>query len=226
MPILLGANDIIHRLADNDHVLVGNVAQAHTEFDNNVFPFPTAAGCNHGHAIHEIIKDGIKTRDTQASGIARALALNPKLIVADEAVSALDVSIQSQILNLMQELKGKFNLSYIFISHNLSVVKHISDRVGVMYLGQLVESSGKRDLYRSPLHPYTQALLSAALEPKRDGLGQERIILQGDVPSPANPPKGCPFHTRCRNVMVHCKEERPLLKEAEPDHFVACHLYH
>lgn len=160
----------------------------------------------------------------QRIGIARALALNPKLIVADEAVSALDVSIQSQILNLMVDLKREFNLSYIFISHNLAVVRHISDRVGVMYLGHLVEITDKSELYRNPLHPYTVALLSAAPEPKREGR-RERIILQGDVPSPANPPMGCPFHTRCPKVMDVCRIQRPELREIEPGHMASCHLY-
>ncbi|RED63932.1 ABC transporter ATP-binding protein [Cohnella lupini] len=156
--------------------------------------------------------------------IARALALNPKLIVADEAVSALDVSIQSQILNLMVDLKREYNLSYIFISHNLAVVKHISDRVGVMYLGNMVELAPKQGLFAQPLHPYTEALLSAAPEPKRIER-RERIILQGDVPSPANPPHGCPFHTRCPKAFDRCAMERPALKEVVPDHQVACFLY-
>ncbi|OFW76188.1 MAG: peptide ABC transporter substrate-binding protein [Alicyclobacillus sp. RIFOXYA1_FULL_53_8] len=160
----------------------------------------------------------------QRIGIARALSLNPKLIVADEAVSALDVSIQSQILNLMVDLRKQFNLSYIFISHNLAVVRHISDRVGVMYLGHMVEMSAKTDLYQNPLHPYTVALLSAAPEPKRSGR-RERIVLQGDVPSPAKPPSGCPFHTRCPKVMDTCRIQRPELREVIPGHFVACHLY-
>ncbi len=160
----------------------------------------------------------------QRIGIARALSANPKLIVADEAVSALDVSIQSQILNLMVALRKEFNLSYIFISHNLAVVRHISDRVGVMYLGHLVEMGPKGELYRHPLHPYTEALLSAAPEPKRVGR-RERIILQGDVPNPANPPQGCPFHTRCAKVMDICRIQRPELQEHVGGHFVACHLY-
>ncbi len=160
----------------------------------------------------------------QRIGIARALALNPKLIVADEAVSALDVSIQSQILNLMVDLKKELDLSYIFISHNLAVVRHISDRVGVMYLGQMMEIAPKDELYTKPLHPYTQALLSAAPEPKRTGR-HERIILHGDVPSPANPPQGCPFHTRCPMAMDICRIQRPELKQVSPGHFVACHLY-
>ncbi|WAH38104.1 ABC transporter ATP-binding protein [Alicyclobacillus dauci] len=160
----------------------------------------------------------------QRIGIARALALNPKLIVADEAVSALDVSIQSQILNLMVDLKDEFNLSYIFISHNLAVVRHISDRVGVMYLGHLVELTTKQELYSNPLHPYSEALLSAALQPSRKKK-RERIILTGDVPSPANPPTGCPFHTRCPRVMDECRIQRPQLREVTPGHLVACHLH-
>jgi len=161
----------------------------------------------------------------QRIGIARALALNPKLIVADEAVSALDVSIQSQILNLIVDLRNEFKLSYIFISHNLAVIRHISDRVGVMYLGRLVELGPKAELYRRPLHPYTEALLSAALEPTRGGR-RTRIILEGDVPSPANPPGGCPFHTRCPKAMAGiCSEVVPALKEFAPEHQVACHLY-
>jgi len=160
----------------------------------------------------------------QRISIARALALNPKLIVADEAVSALDVSIQSQILNLMVELRRKFNLSYIFISHNLAVVKHISDRVGVMYLGTMVEIASKKSLFDKPLHPYTQALLSAAPQPARTGR-RERIVLQGDVPSPANPPQGCPFNTRCPMAFDRCMTERPALQEVFPDHRVACFLY-
>jgi oligopeptide/dipeptide ABC transporter ATP-binding protein len=160
----------------------------------------------------------------QRIGIARALALHPKLIVADEAVSALDVSIQSQILNLMVDLKREFELSYIFISHNLAVIRHICDRVGVMYLGKLMELGPKSGLYRKPLHPYTVALLSAALEPKRRNRRQ-RIILQGDVPNPADPPQGCVFHTRCPDVMGVCQEEAPVLKEVSLEHQVACHLY-
>jgi len=161
----------------------------------------------------------------QRIGIARALALNPKLIVADEAVSALDVSIQSQILNLIVDLKHEFMLSYIFISHNLAVIRHVSDRIGVMYLGRLVELCPKTELYGNPLHPYTQALLSAALEPRR-GDRRQRIILEGDVPSPANPPGGCPFHTRCPKKMSDiCQNVVPALKEVGPGHQVACHLY-
>ncbi|MBP1933916.1 ABC transporter ATP-binding protein [Ammoniphilus resinae] len=156
--------------------------------------------------------------------IARALALNPKLIIADEPVSALDVSIQAQVLNLLQDLQKEFQLTYLFIAHDLSVVKHISDRVGVMYLGRLIELAEKKILYQYPRHPYTQALLSSVPFPDPD-YKKERIILQGDVPSPANVPQGCAFHTRCSLVMERCKTQRPELKESGPGHFVACHLY-
>ncbi|GAB3801086.1 ABC transporter ATP-binding protein [Virgibacillus kimchii] len=160
----------------------------------------------------------------QRIGIARALANNPKLIICDEPVSALDVSIQSQILNLMDELREQFNLTYIFIAHDLSVVKHISDRIGVMYLGRMVELTENDRLYDDPKHPYTQALLSAVPLPDPD-IKKERIILTGDVPSPANPPSGCAFHTRCPHAMDICKEVRPAFKPVEDNHFVACHLY-
>ncbi|MCY0875842.1 MAG: dipeptide ABC transporter ATP-binding protein [Firmicutes bacterium] len=160
----------------------------------------------------------------QRIAIARALSLRPKLIVADEAVSALDVSIQAQILNLLADLRKEFGLSYVFISHNLAVVKHVSDRVGVMYLGRMAEIAPKDLLYSNPLHPYTQALLSAAPEPKRH-VQRERIILVGDVPSPAKPPSGCAFHTRCPKVMDVCRSERPILKDHGGGQIVACHLY-
>ncbi|MBS3985383.1 MAG: dipeptide ABC transporter ATP-binding protein [Selenomonadales bacterium] len=159
----------------------------------------------------------------QRIGIARALALNPKLIVCDEPVSALDVSIQSQILNLLEDLQKEFDLTYLFIAHNLSVVKHISDRVGVMYLGKLVEMTTSNKLYAEPLHPYTQVLLSAIPQPdaRRE---RKRIVVQGDVPSPINPPAGCRFHTRCPYVVDRCKSEVPEWSEVRPEHFVACHL--
>ncbi len=160
----------------------------------------------------------------QRIGIARALAVDPELIICDEPVSALDVSVRSQVLNLMQELQQKFELTYLFISHDLSVVKHISDRVCVMYLGKVVEVSEKNELYDNPLHPYTKALLSAIPIPDPE-VKRERIILEGDVPTPINPPQGCRFHTRCRYAMPICSQEEPILKDVSSEHFVACHLY-
>lgn len=158
----------------------------------------------------------------QRIGIARALILNPKFVVADEPVSALDVSIQSQIINLLSDLQEKMGFSYLFISHDLSVIKHISHRVGVMYLGSLVEFAHKQELYSNPLHPYTKALLSAVPVPDPT-LKRERIILQGDLPSPANPPAGCKFHTRCPHRMRRCEEEVPEYRNMG-GHWVSCHL--
>jgi oligopeptide/dipeptide ABC transporter ATP-binding protein len=160
----------------------------------------------------------------QRIGIARALALEPKIIMCDEAVSALDVSIRSQIINLLKDLQKEFNLTYLFIAHDLSVIKYISDRVVVMYLGKIVEIADKKELFTNTMHPYTQALISAVPVPNPD-YKKERIILQGDVPSPANPPKGCRFHPRCFKVMKICSEIEPKLTEAKEKHFCACHLY-
>ena len=156
--------------------------------------------------------------------IARALAMKPKLVVCDEPVSALDVSIQAQIINLLKDLQKERGLTYIFISHDLSVVQHISDVIAVMYLGSMVELASKEDLFQNPMHPYTQALLSAIPVPD-PSVKMNRIVLEGDLPSPANPPKGCKFHTRCSKCTKRCMEEAPAFREYAPGHFVACHLY-
>jgi oligopeptide/dipeptide ABC transporter ATP-binding protein len=160
----------------------------------------------------------------QRIGIARALATQPQLVVADEPTSALDVSVQAQILNLMKDLQRRLGLTYLFISHNISVIRHISDRIAVMYLGKIVELAGKRELFAKPAHPYTQALLAAvpSLDPRHK---RGEVILEGDVPSPVNPPSGCRFHTRCRYVMPKCKTEEPLFQQLDDGRWTACHLY-
>jgi peptide/nickel transport system ATP-binding protein len=159
----------------------------------------------------------------QRIGIARSLALNPQVIICDEPVSALDVSIQAQTLNLLNELKEEFDLSYIFVAHDLSVVQYISDRVAVMYVGKIVEMADSEDLYKNPLHPYTEALISSVPLPDPT-YKKERILMQGDVADPSNPPSGCYFHPRCRYAQDRCKTEAPAFRELKPDHWAACHF--
>lgn len=201
---------------------VNKVCKTNEELEEKVYKMMETVGLEErlaGAFPHEL--DGGRR---QRIGIARALILEPKFIVLDEPVSALDVSIQAQILNLMDNLQDEFGLTYLFISHDLSVVKHISDRIAVMYLGKIVELTDYKNIFENPLHPYTKALLSAIPIPKV-GLNRERIILEGDVPSPINPPKGCRFCGRCKYVMDICKEVDPEIIEKEDGHFVACHLY-
>lgn len=203
-------------------LIIHNLAHGKEEIDNKVIELLQDVGLDSYHAQrypHEF-----SGGQRQRIGIARALAVKPKLIIADEPVSALDVSIQSQVLNLLTELKNKFNLTYVFIAHDLSVVEHISDRIGVMYLGNFVEVADKYELYKNPMHPYTQALLSAIPIPDPT-VKKERIILEGSIPSALNPPSGCKFHTRCRHAMAICKAEEPIKKQVNDNHYVFCHLY-
>ena len=190
------------------------------EMDQRIMDIAAKVGLNTSYLMR--YPHAFSGGQRQRIGIARALVLNPRVIVCDESVSALDVSIQAQVINLLHDLQRELNLTYLFISHDLSVVEYISDKVGVMYLGKLVEYAPTKDLYGHPMHPYTESLLSAV--PVADPEEQmERIPLEGEIPNPANPPSGCYFHTRCRYCTGKCKTEAPEYRELEPDHFVACH---
>lgn len=207
--------------------IIGEAVREHRivppdEFDEYVTRIMLASGLQEYHKLrypHEF-----SGGQRQRICIARALALNPRFIVCDEPVSALDVSIQAQIINLLEELQAQFDLAYLFISHDLSVVQHISDFVGVMYLGSMVETASKEEIFAHPLHPYTEALFSAIPVPDPD-YKMKRIILEGSIPSPARPPSGCKFHTRCAKAMPKCSETAPEMIEAAPGHFVSCHLF-
>ena len=210
--------DIIGEGIDIHGLLKGRERQA------RIFELLQTVGLNAEHASrfpHEF-----SGGQRQRIGIARSLAIEPEFIIADEPISALDVSIQAQVVNLLKKLQEERGLTYLFIAHDLAMVKHISDRIGVMYLGSLVEVAESNELYRKPMHPYTEALLSAIPIPDPEvERSRERIILEGDVPSPVNPPSGCRFRTRCPKAMPECANTVPQLKEVEPDHFVACLLY-
>ncbi|MCT8328508.1 ABC transporter ATP-binding protein [Albidovulum sediminis] len=209
--------------------IIGEPLDEHTQMSkaeklDRIYELMDAVGLNRNFANrypHEF-----SGGQRQRIGIARALALNPKFIVCDEPIAALDVSIQAQVVNLLEDLQDRLGLTYLFISHDLSMVRHIADRVAVMYLGRIAELAPRDALYDRPMHPYTQALLSAVPEPDPEiETARKRIILTGDVPSPANPPKGCNFCTRCPRVMDICQSVKPALREIEPGRFVACHLY-
>jgi oligopeptide transport system ATP-binding protein len=208
--------------------LIGEPLDEHTDWPRakkleRVYELMDAVGLNRDFANR--YPHAFSGGQRQRIGIARALALNPRFIVCDEPIAALDVSIQAQVVNLLEDLQERFGLTYMFISHDLSMVRHIADRVAVMYLGRIVELAPVADLFATPLHPYTQALLSAVPEPDPEAHERgKRIVLQGDVPSPANPPRGCAFCTRCPKVMDICRTERPAYREQAPGHFVACHL--
>lgn len=190
------------------------------EMDQRIMDIAAKVGLNTSYLMR--YPHAFSGGQRQRIGIARALVLNPRVIVCDESVSALDVSIQAQVINLLHDLQKEFSLTYLFISHDLSVVEYISDKVGVMYLGKLVEYAPTKDLFSHPMHPYTESLLSAV--PVADPTQQmERIPLEGEIPNPANPPTGCYFHTRCRYCKQQCKAAAPDYKELEPGHFVACH---
>ncbi len=209
-------NEIIGEAVKEHHLVPSN------EFDDYIDKVMISCGLQPYHKDrypHEF-----SGGQRQRICIARSIALNPDFIVCDEPVSALDVSIQAQIINLLMDLQRDMGLTYLFISHDLSVVEHISDTIGVMYLGNLVEKGAKKDIFSHPLHPYTEALFSSIPVPDPD-VKMNRVILEGSIPSPANPPSGCKFHTRCSKCRAQCSEVAPVLKEVEKDHFVACHLY-
>lgn len=210
-------SDIIGEPMDIHHLASGKERQ------EKIYELLDTVGLNKDHAArypHEF-----SGGQRQRIGIARSLAVDPEFIICDEPISALDVSIQAQVVNMLEDLQEERELTYLFIAHDLSMVKHISDRVGVMYLGSLVEVANSSELYANPVHPYTQALLSSIPIPDPDiAEASKRIVLEGDVPSPVNPPSGCKFRTRCRYATDICKEVTPELKEVEKEHFVACHL--
>ncbi len=207
--------------------IIGEPLDEHTnltgeERRDRIYELMDAVGLNPGFAVrypHEF-----SGGQRQRIGIARALALSPKFVVCDEPIAALDVSIQAQVVNLLEDLQDRLGLTFLFISHDLSMVRHIADRVAVMYLGKIVEIADRDRLYDTPMHPYTKALLSAVPEPE-PGANANRIILKGEVPSPSNPPKGCNFCTRCPKVTDRCRQEDPPFREIEPGRYVACHLY-